>query len=1010
MSVENQSTTPTNKLPKSFTDRLRGALFIPLLVLLLGLLLSFGASVFVSMNQQRVGDQKVAIQKDVDTILSSMIDQETGLRGYITTNSPSFLEPLNSGRPLYLSSIQDLRNAIQGYNFDATAASLTNVENRANDWYNNFALVQVKNMQSGNLVAARSNATNTTGKALFDRFRASVEQLQTSANHDLSASQAQTNIVNISVIAFVILLFIGTLFLLWNTFNRLTTSYRDQFAIISETTAQFGSGNLSVRIRGVTDAELRKFAQTFNKMANTLQEQQAVLKDRDVLESVLQLNTILTRSLNLETLVQEFLARTLPLLGLQLGALYLYDAEKQRLGLFGSQGLHQKNMEAEFQLGEGIVGQVARSREPSYLSAKQREGSEPFQIKTMLGSVLPTGLYQIPLLAGNELLGVLSVGSLYPMNENTRNVLDVVASNLASAIRNARSYSRIQVQAEELVKRSREQEQANSALRRQRDDLTVLNLALEEANRARSQFLSTMSHELRTPLTSIIGFSQILLRSSDIAHLSQRQKTNIERILKNGQHLLSLINDVLDLAKIEAGRMDVNYGEVDLNSLLSTLVEETQSIAIERGLTLFAHVDSNVGSLETDSMKLRQILLNLVSNALKFTEKGEVSITATRVSAITLKERAGEGAEEQIAITVKDSGIGIPKEVQEHIFDAFYQVDSSNTRKYGGTGLGLSIVRQLTTLLGGTMDVRSEQDTGSTFTIFLPVRVRRIASMPEGARLNTSTVAGHTVTRSLPETLAIPQEEHTDKSPYLILSVDDNPDVLNLIDTALEDSPYKVVGISDPTRVVEMVNELQPSAVTLDVMMPNINGWQLLHQLKSNPKTAKIPVIMLTVLEDRSAGYVLGADEYLVKPVERTALLETLRRFVTRSLSAALGRETTETPAILQAKQGLESVTVLSNGSTEKRQIVVVDDENTTPAMLERLLAEGGFSVRTTPGGEKALEIIQQTTPDLVILHLLLSSTDIEKLLHRIKALPGYVEGNMVTQQEYQGQQEPSSS
>ncbi len=249
----------------------------------------------------------------------------------------------------------------------------------------------------------------------------------------------------------------------------------------------------------------------------------------------------------------------------------------------------------------------------------------------------------------------------------------------------------------------------------QRDELLVLNEALEEANRVRSQFLSTMSHELRTPLASIIGFSQMLLEDAVKASLNQRQQSNLERILKNGQHLLSLINDVLDLSKIEAGRMDVTSTQVNVKELLTSVVEETQSMAIEQHLALRVEVEEGIDCLETNPMKVHQILLNLLSNALKFTEKGEVIISARRmISSDTHGDR--------VALAVKDSGIGIPVDIQERIFEPFYQADGSYTRKFGGTGLGLSIVRQLTTLLGGTIEVKSAPGQGSTFTVLLPIK------------------------------------------------------------------------------------------------------------------------------------------------------------------------------------------------------------------------------------------------------------------------------------------------
>jgi two-component system, chemotaxis family, sensor kinase CheA len=429
---------------------------------------------------------------------------------------------------------------------------------------------------------------------------------------------------------------------------------------------------------------------------------------------------------------------------------------------------------------------------------------------------------------------------------------------------------------EELATRSRELEGSV-------EELITVNAALEEANRARGQFLSTMSHELRTPLASIIGFSQMLLDDTEVANLNQQQQNDLERILKNGQHLLSLINDVLDLTKIEAGRMVVNYSQVDVRELLTSVVEETQSIAIARHLVLSAEVAEGIDFLESNPLKLRQVLLNLVSNALKFTEQGEVTVSARRVISPDQEVAC-------VALAVKDSGIGIPADIQEHVFEAFYQADGTYTRKAGGTGLGLSIVSQLTTLLGGTVAVKSVPGQGSTFTVMLPIKAvhQYIEHNPPRLHLahplEVSEIppsAGELPPAMSEELLAVSTNRvATDGQNNLILAVDDNPDIIVLIKAALKGTPYTVVGLQDSLKAMALVQELHPCAIMLDVMMPKLNGWQLLHQLKENSATAAIPVMMITVLTEPTTGYVLGADAYLIKPFKTNVLLNTLQHLL----------------------------------------------------------------------------------------------------------------------------------
>ncbi len=522
--------------------------------------------------------------------------------------------------------------------------------------------------------------------------------------------------INIVATGISLLLSLLVIVLLWRTVTRFATALHSQLDILEDTSSRLGEGNVGIRVPALESQELHHLGKTFNMMAEALQQQSIALKDRDVLESVLQLNTLLTSTLDFDTLVTTFLDKALSLLHLQLAALYLYDEQKERLVLASAQGFDFTALTQEFALGEGLVGSTALRRSPFYIRAPAPSEAGNFIAKTILGKVLPGSMYQLPLIQGKDLLGVLVFASLYSISEQARNILTVVSSNLSTVIGHTKVYEYIQAQTEELAAKNREQEQMNIALRVQRNELRVLNITLEENNEARNRFLSTMTHELRTPLTAILGFSQIILRDLECnQYHEQRSRSNIERIIKNGNHLLELVNDTLDLIKIEAGHMSVNMTTVHLTELIPEVIEEIRSLADEKKVTLQTHIAKGIDEMESDPGKLRQILLNLISNAIKFTEKGEVCISVTdQVPAESVEEWG-------VAITVKDTGIGMAPELQEHIFDAFYQGDSSITRKYGGTGLGLSIVHQLTQLLGGTLELASSPGQGSAFTLFLPL-------------------------------------------------------------------------------------------------------------------------------------------------------------------------------------------------------------------------------------------------------------------------------------------------
>jgi two-component system chemotaxis sensor kinase CheA len=753
---------------RSLIQQLKDRLILTVGLLVVCLVLTSGIGIFVLITQQQLGDRKVTMTTQINDLSQAMVDQETAIHGYVTTQSTTFLDPFSSGQTDYQSLLQQLKSETTGSNFQSSASALAGVDKQASIWSTNYAQAEITRIRAGNVAAAQSNPVNARGKALVDAFKQAIDRLQQANDADLAALQIEVNRINFGALAGAGLLSMLAIFWLWHTFTRFVAMQRDQLTILKKTAVALGAGDLSIRVQNITDADLHDVGQTFNTMASRLQEQHNALRERDILGQVSYLNTILTGSLDLTTLMDDFLQSCLSKLDVQIGSLYVYDPQQNHLRLLSTRGVAGEQIPQTFALGEGFVGRTAQELLPLMITAPQEE-TQPFQIKTILGNALPASMYHLPLVRGKQLLGVLAIGSMYPMREQTRYVLSVVASNVAAALSNAQAYVQIQQQATELRERTRQQEQANLSLRQQRDELTTLNAALVEANQARSRFLSTMSHELRTPLTSTIGFAQLLLRPSSKALLSERHADYIERILKNAEHLLSLINDVLDLAKVEAGRMDVDAKTVNLKELLTSLVEETHSIAIERSLTVSVEVSEEVAILETDPQKLRQIVLNLLSNALKFTQQGTITITATSRTFARADEWKTTDAH-QVAIAVKDSGIGIAPDQQAHIFEAFYQVDSSNSRKYAGTGLGLSIVREFTTLLGGKVEIESQPDQGTTFTVLLPLQTRDQQSLPEiqlSPLSATGSIAG--------------QREDTNDASLLVTATDDNPDVLLLI-------------------------------------------------------------------------------------------------------------------------------------------------------------------------------------------------------------------------------------
>ena len=370
--------------------------------------------------------------------------------------------------------------------------------------------------------------------------------------------------------------------------------------------------------------------------------------------------------------------------------------------------------------------------------------------------------------------------------------------------------------------------------------------AAEQANQTKSEFLANMSHELRTPLNAIIGYAQILEEDAEDAG-QDAMLPDLKKIESAGKHLLGLINDILDLSKIEAGRMEVYLEPVSIPALAEEVRTLTAPLAANNGNVVEVKVAPGVGAIQTDQTKLKQSLLNLVSNACKFTKDGRV-VLEVRV------EPADQG--DSIVFEVSDSGIGMTREQQDRLFQAFSQADASTTRRFGGTGLGLAITKRLCNLLGGDVEVASEEGKGSRFIIRLPLR----------AAESWNTVEGPSPATSGPDQAAT------------ILLIDDDPQVHDLLGQMLGREGYRVEHATSGPDALTMVQKVRPSAILLDVMMPQVDGWTVLSALKRDPKLAEIPVIIVSMLDERPLGLSLGAAEFLTKPIDRSRLVETVRK------------------------------------------------------------------------------------------------------------------------------------
>ncbi|KAA0284626.1 MAG: response regulator [Chloroflexi bacterium] len=483
----------------------------------------------------------------------------------------------------------------------------------------------------------------------------------------------------------------------------------------------------------------------------------------------------------------------------------------------------------------------------------------------------------IPLRIGPRIIGVIDIQSqeVNAFNEDEISVLQTLADQIAVAIDNARSF-----------------ELSQHAV-----------LEMREADRLKSQFLANMSHELRTPLNSIIGFSRVILKGID-GPVTELMQQDLTAIYNSGQHLLGLINDILDSAKIEAGKMELAFDEVNITDLVHSVLSTMTGIVKDKPIELRQNIDPSTPPVRADAIRIRQVMINLLSNAAKFTEEGSISVEVGPYK---------EKGRNMVRISVRDTGPGISIKDQEKLFQPFSQVDASPTRKSGGTGLGLSISKQLINMHGGEIWVDSLEGHGSTFYFTLPLYHRDIEAELDGSKV--------------------------------IMTIDDDMQVIGLYERYLQPQGYHVVPLTDPARAVETARKVKPFAITLDIMMPGIDGWAVLDSLKSNRDTRNIPVIICSIVEDVEKGYNLGASDYLVKPILEEDLVNSLDRF---------------------------------NADGTIREVLIIDDNPNDLRLIGKMLTDDGrYKPILAEGGHNGWTILSSgNPPQAVILDLFMPEMD----------------------------------
>jgi signal transduction histidine kinase/DNA-binding response OmpR family regulator len=681
-----------------------------------------------------------------------------------------------------------------------------------------------------------------------------------------------------------------------------TTSQDEIGYLASDLNAMRGS------IKGLI-GELRESKEKLEEHSRTL-EQRVEERTHELTDALNELRALgevgraVSSTLDLPTVLTSVVSHAVELSGSDAGAIYEYDETTEEFHLRASHQMEEQLAQAlrlnPIRFGSGTMGRAAATGAPVQVTdILDEHESSATRMRTILRELGYRSLLVIPLLREDRVMGGLSVyrREVGSFSAEVVNLLQTFATQSLLAIQNARLFR-------EIEDKSRQ---------------------LEIASRYKSEFLANMSHELRTPLNAIIGYSEML--EEEAADLDQKTFIpDLQKINGAGKHLMSLISNILDLSKIEAGKMDLYLENFEIIPMIKEVIATVRPLVEKNANSLLLHYADGLGQMRSDVTKLRQMLFNLLSNASKFTERGTITLRVDRESV------NGSG---WVNFSVSDTGIGMTPEQTTKLFQAFTQADTSTTRKYGGTGLGLAISQKFCHLMGGEITVDSIPGQGSTFTVRLPA----IVAEPD--------------VRSLPrsEETASTTAQLSEGAPA-VLVIDDDPTVHDLVQRFLSKEGLKMIAAKSGEEGIRLAKELHPAVITLDVLMPGMDGWAVLTELKADPALSEIPVIMLTIMDEKQMGYALGAADYLTKPINWDRLVAILQRY-----------DCARPPCPL----------------------LVVEDDPVMRDMLRRRLEKEDWTVIEAENGRVALERMTERQPELILLDLMMPEMDGFQLLDEIR-------------------------
>jgi CheY-like chemotaxis protein/CHASE3 domain sensor protein len=902
-------------------------------------------------------DHTQQVIKRSTSLLQQLIDAETGMRGYGATAKPIFLEPYNAAIPIVNADLAELKvliadNTLQVKRVDSL---FTLVNNQLN-----ILKTNVETRDSKGLEYMVQNNMFVNGKQNMDIIRKLISHVIDTENDLLAKRKASSQSASTSAIIFIVVGSLIFLVIIIVLFLYIQATFARQKKIEEEIK--------------ITNIELEKVLGE-NEAKNWLltgtgalnEKMQGQQSERELSENVLTEVCLYTKALT--------------------GTLYLFNDAEARLELYSSYAFSNLNaLKKTVQLSEGWLGQVAKDKKIAVIKGKLNDKLE-LQSSLVRDELAETII--VPFFFDKKLKGVIELAFNEEVSGYNRDYLTAVSNDIGIAVNTSQArtimhdlFEETQQQAEELSAQQEEMRVTNEELmnktemlqaseeelRVQQEELRTINAeleekaslleeknqAIEEARHAinlkveelettgkyKSEFLANMSHELRTPLNSILVLARIL-KDNKPANLSEDQIKYASVIFNAGNDLLTLINDILDLSKIESGKLDMQNENVKISDILNDMEMLFAEVASNKKIKYTNSVKDVAPTIFTDKIRVEQVIKNLLSNAFKFTpENGSIAINVM----------PGYAAQ-TVSFSIKDTGIGIPQDKQKIIFEAFQQADGSTSRKYGGTGLGLSISRELAALLGGYITVTSKQGEGSEFVLTIPLEAKQVESKEDEDTVPTAETFKPVAEFLKPIQRPAGQEN---RDPLVVI-VEDDKNFANILQDYARDHGYTAVLVNEGTNAVEIIKEKLPDAVILDIMLPGKDGWQILKELKQDESTMHIPVHLMSA-GDAAANRVRreGAISFLKKPID------------TNALDKLFGD-------------------IMINTGTKFTQILLVEDHKAQSQALKEMMQANGITVDQAFDGESAFRMLHENEYQCVILDLNLPDISGLDLLDKIK-------------------------